>query len=61
MDQSGILLLQALDGGAQALQLLDLNLGLLLVDINYLQFLSVLLSTVVANLSNEKKCLDINT
>ena len=41
MDQSGVLLLQALDGGAQALQLLDLNLGLLLVDIHNLQLATV--------------------
>ena len=47
------LLLGGLHDGTEGLHVSNLNLGLLLVDINHLQFLSVLLSTIVANLSNE--------
>ena len=44
------LLLGGLHDGTEGLHVSNLNLGLLLVDINHLQLLSVLLSTVIANL-----------
>ena len=49
VNQAGELLLQGLNDGGQSLQLLDLQLGLLLVDINDLELVTVALGAALQN------------